>query len=58
VKRRRRRRDQFCDPVYRVGVIAVAIWFVIGILYLAVFARHRMILSPEEEFAMEHKTKG
>jgi hypothetical protein len=27
---------------------------VIGILYFALFARHRMILSPEEEFAMEH----
>ncbi len=42
---------QLSDPVYRVGVIAVAIWFVIGILYFALFARHRMILSPEEEFA-------
>jgi ethanolamine permease len=45
---------QLSDPVYRVGVIAVACWFVIGILYFALFARHRMILSPEEEFAMEH----
>ena len=28
-------------------------WFAVGILYFALFARHRMILSPEEEFAME-----
>jgi ethanolamine permease len=40
-----------------VGVIAVACWFVLGIIYFALFARHRMILSPEEEFAMEHKQK-
>ena len=48
---------QLSDPVYRVGVIAVACWFVIGIVYFALFARHRMILSPEEEFAMEHVGK-
>ena len=48
---------QLSDPVYRVGVIAVACWFVVGILYFALFARHRMILSPEEEFAMEHGGK-
>jgi ethanolamine permease len=35
---------QLSDPVYRVGVIAVACWFVVGILYFALFARHRMIL--------------
>jgi ethanolamine permease len=45
---------QLSDPVYRAGVYAVAIWFVLGIIYFALFARHRMILSPEEEFAM-HK---
>ena len=49
---------QLSDPVYRVGVIAVACWFVLGIIYFALFARHRMILSPEEEFAMEHKKKS
>jgi len=49
---------QLSDPVYRVVVIAVACWFVLGILYFALFARHRMILSPEEEFAMEHQKKG
>ena len=49
---------QLSDPVYRVGVIAVACWFVVGIIYFALFARHRMILSPEEEFAMEHKKKS
>jgi ethanolamine permease len=52
---------QLSDPTYRAGVYAVAVWFVLGIIYFAVFARHRMILSPEEEFAMakgqtEYKT--
>ncbi len=46
---------QLADPIYRNGVLAVACWFVIGIIYFALFARHRMILSPEEEFAMENR---
>jgi ethanolamine permease len=49
---------QLSDPVYRVGVIAVACWFVVGIVYFIVFARHRMILSPEEEFAIEERRKA
>jgi ethanolamine permease len=49
---------QLSDPVYRSGVIAVAIWFILGIVYFALFARHRMILSPEEEFALGHKKAG
>ena len=48
-------------PALRSGLSGrryrVACWFVIGILYFALFARHRMILSPEEEFAMEHGGK-
>ncbi|HEX2528306.1 MAG TPA: amino acid permease [Geminicoccus sp.] len=47
---------QLSDPVYRVGVIAVAVWFVIGILYFLLYARHRMVLSPEEQFAMGHRS--
>ena len=27
-------------------------WFLCGIAYFAFYARHRLILSPEEEFAM------
>jgi ethanolamine permease len=46
---------QFADPVYRQGVIGVAIWFAIGIVYFAVIGRNRLVLSPEEEFAL---TKG
>lgn len=46
---------QFADPVYRQGVIGVAIWFAVGILYFALAGRHKLVLSPEEEFAL---TKG
>lgn len=47
---------QLSDPVYRQGVVWVAVWFAIGVLYFAVRGRHKLILSPEEEFAMSHKT--
>ncbi|MFO1495856.1 MAG: amino acid permease [Lysobacterales bacterium] len=43
---------QAIDPVYRQGIIWVAVWFAIGITYFAIAGRHKLILSPEEEFAM------
>jgi ethanolamine permease len=43
---------QLKDPAYRAGVYAVLAWYVGGIIYFAVFGRHRLVLSPEEEFAM------
>ncbi len=49
---------QLSDPVYRQGVIGVAIWFAIGIVYFAVHGRNRLILSPEEEFALQHAAGG
>lgn len=49
---------QVKDPAYSSAVMWVAIWFVVGILYFAVRGRHRLILSPEEEFALEHKQKA
>ena len=44
---------QLQDPVYRVGVIGVAVWFAIGIAYFALVGRKKLVLSPEEEFAMK-----
>ncbi|HTM76403.1 MAG TPA: amino acid permease, partial [Devosia sp.] len=43
------------DAAYRAGIIGVAIWFAIFIAYFALLGRHRLILSPEEEFALEHQ---
>jgi len=37
---------------YRPGVYGTLIYFVLGILYFAVAGRHRLVLSPEEEFAV------
>ncbi|MCY1562535.1 ethanolamine permease [compost metagenome] len=44
------------DAAYRAGIIGVAIWFAVFIAYFALVGRHKLILSPEEEFALEHKT--
>jgi ethanolamine permease len=49
---------QLTDPVYREGVLWVALWFAIGVLYFALVGRHRLILSPEEEFALDHSKSG
>ncbi len=46
---------QVTDPAFRTPVIATACYYAVMILYFAVFGRHRLVLSPEEEFAM---TKG
>jgi len=42
----------FANPEYRIGVWGAAVWFVCGVAYFAVFARHRLIVSPEEDFAL------
>jgi ethanolamine permease len=43
---------QLKDPIYRSGVIGVAIWFAVGIAYFALFGRKKLVLSPEEAFAI------
>jgi ethanolamine permease len=45
---------QLQDPAYVAGVLCVAAWFAVGILYFALIGRHKLILSPEEEFALSH----
>jgi len=45
----------FWNDDYRPGVIAVAIFYAITVAYFALVGRHRLVLSPEEEFAL---TKG
>jgi ethanolamine permease len=41
----------FVNPDYRPGIYGVAIWFSLSLAYFGFYARHRMILSPEEKFA-------
>lgn len=46
------------DPTYTQGVLWVALWFGVCIAYFGLVGRHRLILSPEEEFAMAQKEKS
>lgn len=43
---------QLQDPLYRRGVYAALAWYVAGVLYFAFVGRHKLVLSPEEEFAL------
>ena len=49
---------QVQDPNFFRGVIWVIVWCAVGIVYFALVGRHKLILSPEEEFALEHAKKG
>jgi ethanolamine permease len=44
----------FWNDDYRPGVYGVAVFYLVAIAYFAVAGRHRLVLSPEEEFAMSH----
>ena len=51
----------FLNSAYRPGVYGVAIYYVLGVLYFAIAGRNRLVLSPEEEFALtqgEHGVPG
>jgi ethanolamine permease len=48
----------FVNPDYRPGVYGVAIYYVLGLLYFAIAGRHRLVLSPEEEFALTRGERG
>jgi ethanolamine permease len=43
---------QLQDPAYVLGVYAALGWYVAGLLYFALVGRHRLVLSPEERFAL------
>jgi ethanolamine permease len=49
---------QMQDPNFFRGVIWVIVWCVVGVAYFALIGRNKLILSPEEEFALEHAKKG
>jgi ethanolamine permease len=42
----------FWNDDYRPGVYGVAIFYAVAILYFAIAGRHKLVLSPEEEFAL------
>jgi ethanolamine permease len=43
---------QVTDPAFQEPVLLVAAYYVLMIAYFAVFGRTKLVLSPEEEFAM------
>ncbi len=46
---------QLQDPNFSRGVLWVIVWLAVGIAYFALVGRNRLILSPEEEFALSHQ---
>ena len=48
----------FLNDAYRPGVYGVAIYYVLGVLYFAIAGRNRLVLSPEEEFALTQGEQG
>ena len=40
------------------GVVGMAIWFFVGVIYFAVHGRHRLVFSPEEQFALNQITES
>jgi ethanolamine permease len=48
----------YSNEDYRPGVYGTLIYFILGILYFAVAGRHRLVLSPEEEFALTSGEQG
>src|SRR4029077_7563400 len=48
----------FLNSAYRPGVYGVAIYYVLGVLYFAIAGRNRLVLSPEEEFALTQGSHG
>lgn len=43
---------QFQDPAYLKGVYAALAWYCAGLAYFGLVGRHRLVLSPEEQFAI------
>jgi ethanolamine permease len=48
----------YTNEIYRTGAYATLAYFLLGILYFAIFGRHRLVLSPEEEFALTRGERG
>jgi ethanolamine permease len=40
------------NETYRPAIVAIVVLYAVGLALFAVFGRHRLILSPEEEYAM------
>jgi ethanolamine permease len=48
----------FLNEDYLPGVYGVAIYYILGLIYFAIAGRNRLVLSPEEEFALTKGERG
>jgi ethanolamine permease len=48
----------FWNEDYRPGVVGVAIFYAVALIYFAIVGRHKLVLSPEEEFALTQGKYG
>jgi len=48
----------YSNETYRPGVYGTLVYFVLGLLYFAFIGRHRLVLTPEEEFALTQGRHG
>ncbi len=46
------------DPIYQKVVIGAAVWYALGLLWFAVYARTKLVLAPEESFALSAHEPG
>jgi ethanolamine permease len=49
---------QFYDPLYQKAAIAALVWYLVGLAWFALFRREKLVLSPEEAFAVSGGTSG
>jgi ethanolamine permease len=40
------------DPIYQKVAVGAALWYAAGLLWFALFGRHRLVEAPEEAFAL------
>ncbi len=43
---------QLLDPTLATGVTWVGVWFTLGIIWFALIGQNRLVLAPEEAFAI------
>ena len=48
----------FLNEAYRPGLYLALAWYILGVLYFAIAGRHKLVLSPEEKFAMTHRRRA
>lgn len=46
------------DPVYQKVVLGAAVWYGLGLLWFALYARRKLVLAPEESFAVSASGRG